>query len=165
MEESKKREVKKIDLKTGRFSTKDHNYTILDSFPISRYRAFRKLQPRLIFGLDAHSLFKNCERGFNYCNSTKPEPANAAIIFHNIMNGIKDVDDDSREDAALLICALIIVRDNEDIGSYDEKLSIEKIRDWEKEGFSIDDFFQLALISIPNFKKVFEQYTALQATE
>ncbi len=157
-------ELKKIDLNTGKFVANGHNYTVLKSIPLSRYRQFKKLQPRLIYGMDTKTLFQNCLKSFNYLNSPKPEPANAAIILHNIMSGIKDVDDDSREDAALLICALIIVRDSEDIGIYDENLSSEKIRDWEKEGYEPDGFFLLALTSINAFKETFDLFIAQQGT-
>lgn len=157
--------LKKIDLTTGKFTANGQNYTVLKNIPLSRYRQFKKLQPRLIYGMDTKTLFQNCLRSFNYLNSPKPEPANAAIILHNIMSGIKDVDDDSREDAALLICALIIVRDGEDIGVYNEALSSEKIRDWEKEGYEPDGFFLLALTSINAFKETFELFMSQQATE
>jgi hypothetical protein len=157
-------ELKQIDLKTGKFSANGHNYTILKQIPLSRYRQFKKLQPRLIYGMDAKTLMQNCLKSFNYLNSPKPEPANAAIILHNIMSGIKDVDDDSREDPALLICSLIIVRDGEDIGVYDEVLCAEKIRDWEKEGYEPDGFFLLALTSINAFKQTFDLFMSQVAT-
>ena len=158
-------ELKKINLTTGKFSANGQNYTILKNIPLSRYRQFKKLQPRLVYGMDTKTLMQNCVKAFGYLNSPKPEPANAAIIIHNIMNGIKDVDDDSREDAALLICALIIVRDGEDVGVYNEALSSEKIRDWEKEGYEPDGFFLLALTSINAFKETFDLFTAQNQTE
>jgi len=153
-----RKELKKIDLKEGKFTANGHNYSILSAIPLSRYKAFKKLQIRLAFGMDTKTLLQNCKKAFAYLNSPKPEPANSAIIIHNIMNGIADIEDESREDPALMICALIIVREGEDEGSYDEKLCAEKIADWEKEGFGPDDFFQLALISMENFKETFDLY-------
>ncbi len=156
-------EPKKIDLTTGKFVANGHNYTVQTSIPLARYKQFKKLEQRLAYGMDIKTLMQNCIKGFNYCNSSKPEPANAAIIFHNIMNGFKDIEDEDREDPALLICALIITRDGEDLGSYDAVLCKEKIEDWMKDGYEVDGFFQLALISLTNFKQTFDLYTAQQA--
>lgn len=157
--------LKEIDLSTGKFEANGQNYTILDRVPMSRYRLFKKESIKLVYGNDIETLMKNCAKGYAFCDSAQPKPASAGIIFHNIMNGLKDLEDESREDPALLICALIIVRDGEDVGSCDKELFKEKIRDWEKAGYEVDGFFALALTSLTNFKKVFQLFTALQQAE
>ncbi len=115
--------------------------------------------------MDTKTLFNNCKKGFEFCNKPLPEPANAGIIFYNIMKGIKDVDDDSREDPALMICTLIIAREGEDIGVYDEELSKMKIADWAIEGYEPNGFFQLALLSMDGFKETFNAYISQQLTQ
>lgn len=160
--ETKKSGLKELDLKTDTFTANGRTYKILSRMPMSRYKQFRKLQHRLVYGVDVETMLKNLMKIYNYCNSPKPEPVSAGIVAHNMMNGINDVADDSREEAALLLCALIIVREDENVGEHDPKLDIEKIRDWEKEGFAVDGFFQLALISIPEFTKTWNLYTSLQ---
>lgn len=158
-----RKELKKIDLAEGSFIANGNKYTILSAIPLSRYREFKKLQARLVYGMDVKTLLSNCIKAFNYLNSPKPEPANAAIVIHNIMNGIKDMEDESREDPAIAICSLIIIRDGEDVGTFDKALSSEKISDWEKEGLDPNDFFQLALISMETFKETFALYMNQQA--
>lgn len=153
--------IKKLDLQKNSFIANNVNYTILEEIPLSRYRAFKKLSIKLLYGQDIETLIKNCIKAYNYLNQPKPEPLSAGMIIHNIATGLKDLEDESREDAALLICALIIVRDDENIGVYDEKLCREKIRDWELEGFGTNDFFELALTSLTSFKKVFMLFTTL----
>lgn len=150
--------VKTLDLKSRTFTANGNKYTILDTMPLSRWRIFNKLQPRLTFGCDFKSLFENLNKAYRYLDTPKPQPASSAIVIHNIMNGLNDVADDSREEPALLICALFIVRDGEDVGAYDEAACIEKIRDWEKEGYDANGFFHLALISIPAFRTTFEEF-------
>lgn len=154
--------TKKLDLNSGSFTANGSNYKIATEIPLSRYIEFKKLHPRLVYGMDHETLAKNLIKAFTFLNSPKPEPANAAIIIHNIISGIKDIDDPSREDPALMICALIIIKDGEDVGTYDKELCISKIRDWEKEGYEPDSFFELALISLKNFKKTFELFMSHQ---
>ena len=67
--------------------------------------------------------------------------------MHNMMAMVKDIENENREHPSLLMCALVINREGEDAGQYDEKLQLEKIEDWRKEGFDILPFFTFALSS------------------
>lgn len=157
--------TKKIDLNTGTFMANGHKYIIQQSIPVSRYRQFKKLTLRLVYGMDIKTLLQNLSKSYNYCDSPTPKPVSAGMIIHNVINGLNDVADDTREDAALLICALIIFREGEDVGVYDEELCKEKIADWAKEGYEVNGFFQLALISIPAFKETFDLFISQQKAE
>lgn len=53
----------------------------------------------------------------------------------------------SRYPAALYICTLFIVRENEDLSDWDFDLANEKIDDWVAENLAVVDFFGLALAS------------------
>lgn len=156
-----KTELKTLDLKAENFTANGKNYRILTHIPLSRWQAFRKLQVRLVYGMDSKTLGDNLMKAYNFCNRSKPEPVSAGIILHNIMNGLKDLFEGERFDIALEICALIIMQEGEDIGTYDQKLDAEKIKDWEKEGFEPSGFFQLALNSIPAFKTTLDGITSL----
>lgn len=150
--------LKKLDLNNKTFKANGHNYTILESVPLSRYKQFQKLSVKLAYGMSIQEIIKNCIQGFKLLNQPKPEPVTAGMIFHNIANGAKDIEDDNRHDPALMICALIIVRDGEDIGTYDEQLCIDKISDWGKEGYEPNGFFHLALVSSGVFKGILGEF-------
>lgn len=53
-------------------------------------------------------------------------------------------------DAILLYCTIFIVRENEDIRYWDYETQIEKVNDWNEGGFDVNDFFILAVCTIPN---------------
>lgn len=158
-------ELKHIDLNTGKFEANGKNYTVLSTVPLSRYKQYKKLQIELTYGMDIETLMKNCLKGYNYCDQTNPKPTSAGIVFHNIMNGLKGLEDDSREDAAILICTLIIAEEGEDLGVYDPDLAKQKIHNWQKAGYSGDEFFQLALLSLTSFKRTFALFTSLSAND
>lgn len=150
--------MKKLDLSKKTFVANGNNYTIQESIPLSRYKQFQKLSVKLAYGMSIQEIIRNCTKAFGLLNNPKPEPVSAGIIIHNIINGAKDIEDDSRHDPALMICALIITRDGEDVGTYDEQLCIDKINDWAKEGYEPNGFFHLALVSSGVFKGMFGEF-------
>ena len=72
----------------------------------------------------------------------------AAVILHNIMMGIKTLDD--KHDSALRICAIFIDEEGEDPTVYDEAKMREKIDCWGRE-LSVTPFFQLAASIVPSW--------------
>jgi len=152
--------VKKLDYKLTKWQANGVNYTVLPSIPLARYIAFQKLTPRLTFGTTFPEMFKNLAKAYEALNNRKF--ADSAVLIHNMMNGIRDVENENRHEAALMICAIFIVRDNEDITTIDEQLMKEKIKDWELEGFEINGFFNLALITIEGFRQTFVEYIQKQ---
>lgn len=150
--------LKKLDLNQRAFEANGNKYTILESIPLSRYKQFQKLSVKLAYGMSIQEIIKNCVKGFQLLNQPKPEPVAAGIILHNIANGARDIEDEGRHDPALMICALIIVREGEDIGVYDEQLCIDKVNDWAKEGYEPNGFFHLALVSSGVFKGILGEY-------
>ena len=63
------------------------------------------------------------------------------------------------------MCALVINREGEDAGTFNEQLNKDKIEDWRKEGFDVLPFFTFALFSIQGFKETYVQYIAKELTK
>lgn len=148
---------KELDLfKDKTFTANGHKYTVSSGISLNRYREYEKLEPRLTFGLSFDDIYKLLNKLYELLN--KQKFADCAIIAHNLMSGIKDIENENREHPALLMAALIINRDGEDIGIYDEKTQLQKIEDWRKEGYNALPFFTFALSSIQGFGEEYKKF-------
>lgn len=139
------------------FKANGHKYVIRTSLTIARFEQFEKLQVRVGYGVDFRQLFANMRKSYDYLNAS--QPADAAIILYNIMNGIKNQLED-RKNEVLELCALFICRENEDIAIYDPVLINDKIEDWEIEGIAMESFFTLAFNLVNGFIPVYHQVSA-----
>lgn len=155
--------VKSFDTKGNQFVANGHNYYISEKISVRRFREFEKLVPQLTFGVGFNEMYAALGKAYKALNDKRN--ADAAVIVHNIMSGIKDADDESRFHPALHTCALVINREGEDTGKYDKALQEEKIRDWEEEGLNMLDFFTLALTSINGFRETYLLHIQKQAQE
>lgn len=155
------KEAKTINLKEKTFSACGKKYYLTDKISIARYREYEMLVPELTFGMDFEALFKALSKLYAALDQNKRN--DSIIITHNIMNGIMDYKNTERVMPALLICALVILEEDEDGGSYDKQKQLEKIKNWEKEGYNILDFFPLAVNAINGFNSTFIAYTKSQA--
>lgn len=148
--------TKKFDPKCKEFIANGNKYFVNSTLSIARYEEYEKLQPRLAYGIDFENLFKLQKQQYQMLNDRKF--ADAAVISHNIMSGIKDLMDGTRENPALLMCALAIVGENEDPGKFDEQTQLAKINDWRKEGFAMEDFFTFAAITMKGLPQAYSEY-------
>lgn len=142
---------------TKEFTANGHKFTVSDRITAEKYKQYEKLVPSLTFGLTFQDVYNGLHKVFNLLN--KQEFANAAVVTHNLMSGIKKIDDESRIHPALLMAALFILRDDEDGTVYDHALNLEKINDWQKEGLDMMYFFGLSLNSIHGFRETLKGYT------
>lgn len=150
-------------LKEKEFMANGRKYIIKDWLPIERWIQHEKLQPQLTFGASFEQLFSNLGKAYAALN--KQSFADAAVIIHNTMNGIKNANDEKRAHPALLMAALFIVREEEDFYKYDEKVMLDKIEDWQKEGLNMLDFFHLSLSSIRGFSQTLAKSALNQLNE
>lgn len=150
-----KNEPKSIDIKSRVFMANGNKYYIAEKISIDRWKQYEKLVPRLTFGVDFKELFANILKAYNFLNQPKPEPLSAGIILYNIMEGIKNAEDAERVPPGLIMCALVMNREGENVGVYDEQLALEKINDWRAEGLDILSFFAWALNSINGFRETY----------
>lgn len=151
------KQVQSIPKETKRFKANGNDYYVSDKISAARFKEYEKLVPRLTFGIGFDEMHKTLTQAFNYLNAGKP--ANAAILIHNVLNGIVDHNNPKRTHPAMMMAALVINRDGEDETKYDESVMLDKVRDWTEEGFDMLDFFELSLNSIQGFRETLLKYT------
>lgn len=154
-------ELKRLDFTKDGFETKNHKYKFVHALSFERFTQMEKCQAELMFGMDYKKIFDEVKRAFEFLNGNNIKPADCAIVLHNIMTGIaKNID--NKTHPALMLCSLFIKREDEDLSVFDEILAKEKIEDWSKDGYAIQDFFQLATNLatdfIPVYKEVSESF-------
>lgn len=123
-------------------------YTQLTKFLIpfwSGRRSFKEIQQ---YWLDA----------INECYQTK-DHKDAKHLFMNKAKGFIDSLSDiseARHDLAMYICAILIVKEGEDLRYYNMNEAEAKIDDWIKEGYSPHDFFGIASGLSREFREEYE---------
>jgi hypothetical protein len=145
--------MKKLDLTKSSFEANGHTYTITDELSIARWREFENHQALVGLGRSFKEIFDNLAKAYEALN--KGKVADAAVTIHNLLSGIKDKLD-QRHHPALMMCALWINRKDEDTALYDQAKMEEKINDWEKEGYNVEDFFLLAWNFVPEFIETYK---------
>lgn len=148
--------------KTNGFKANGRDYVISEKISIARFKEYEKLVPQLAMGTGFDEMFASLKKAYGYLNTPSPKPLDAGIIIHNLMNGIKDINDNKRVHPALKMAALVINRADEDHTKYDEALMNDKINDWQVEGLDMLSFFEMSLNSIQGFKEALVKYTQEQ---
>lgn len=156
-------QVKKLEAKDKTFTANGKKYTLSDMISVARWKEYEKLEPELSYGVTFSAMYKNLSILWSYLNERKF--ADAAVVCHNLMAGVKDVDNDKRIHPALLMCALFINREGEDTAAYSREIAEEKILDWQEEGLNMMDFFTLALNTIHGFRETYLLFIQKQAEE
>ncbi len=149
--------LKIIDLSTKKFEANGKKFTIESSMSFERYRAYQKLEIQLGYQAGFYGLFEDIKKIYALCNDSKF--ADIAVLSHNILSGIKTVDE--RTLPALEMCALFINEEGEDRKIINDDMIAAKIADWEAEGLDIVPFFQLAVNSIPGFSVAFSSVSQI----
>lgn len=142
------------------FEANGKKYFVTDKISLARWDEYEKLVPKLTYGVDFDEMFKQLNIGFEFCN--KGKIGNVSVILHNLMSGIIDVKNENRRHAALMMAALVINREGEDVAVYDEQTQLSKIDDWAKEGFETLGFFICALSCIQGFRQTYTDYIQAQ---
>lgn len=138
-------------LKNADFSKKyilcqGRKFYLRDSLSFDRYRELQKLVLEFGYSASFVDIFKNLRKAWDHLNSQKL--GEAAVIIHNVMYGVKTLDE--KDDAALRMCALFLNEEGEDETTFDEGKMREKIDCWAKE-YSVTPFFQLAASLVPSW--------------
>lgn len=161
MEQQKAIEPKSIEFKDRFFKANGKKYFVAEKISIARWAEYEKLMPRLTYGIDFEAMNKAHAKAYQAVNDKRF--ADAAVILHNLMNGIKDANDESRVHPGLLMAALLINGEGEDVGVYDLQTQLNKIEDWKAEGLDVLSFFAFALKSISGFRETYLLYINEQA--
>lgn len=151
------KEIKTITPEMKEFTANGRKYLIQEKITPERYKEYEKLVPKLTFGLSFQEVYAGLMKAYDHCN--KQRFLDCGITLHNLMNGIKNIDDENRVHPAMMMAALFILRDDEDPTKYEEKLMLDKIADWQAEGFDMWSFFRLSLSSIRGFRETLIRYT------
>jgi len=151
---TKQNEVKRLPLDKPHFEANGKKYHISKMLSVERWRQFEDLQMMVGFGKGFQDFFDQIKKAYEALQH--PKIADASVILHNLMLGVKEKLD-KRHDATLQICALFINGDGEDEKVYDEDTMNKKIEDWGKEGYAMQDFFTLAWNMVPGFIDVYNE--------
>jgi len=135
-------ELKKIDLSQSSFEACGTTYYIKDTLSLERYRWFEKYQVTFGFAREFKQIYDMLVKSVDLAN--KGKGLEAWNIIFNLKEEIGKNNLDNRMHNGMYICALFIVEENEDLTSWDEQLANKKIDNWNKEGYDVNSFFQLA---------------------
>lgn len=141
------------------FMANGKKYIIANKISIARFKEYEKLVPQLTIGIGFNEMYTNLRKAYSYLNTPQPKPLDAGIIIHNLLNGIKDINDNKRIHPSLKMAALVINREDENAAEYDEQLMQDKINDWQVEGLDMLSFFEMSLNSIQGLKEQLIKFT------
>jgi len=146
--------LRKIDFSKKHFECQGRKFYLRDSLSFARYRELQKIILEFGYSATFVDLFKNIKSAWDHMNALRF--GDAAVVLHNIMIGIKSLED--KDDAALRLCALFIDEEGEDSTVYDEAKMREKIDCWGKE-LAVTPFFQLAAKLVPSWINAYKIVT------
>lgn len=128
---------------TKSFEADGHTYHVLWNARLSlvRSRWLEKYGFFAMMGRDPRAFITEARRAYDFNNESKP--GDVAVTLDNLISSGADMM--SREAPMLYICAIFMVRDDEDVKSYDPAFADQKIEAWKKEGIESDFFLQSAL--------------------
>lgn len=145
--------LKVIPLDATSFTANNREYRVVKSLSLDRYEAYELLGVEVGFARTFEKMQKSAETALELCNhvvSGKPVFADLAIELRDLVIGCTLVGT-KQTPGVLKLCSLFIVREGEDLKTFDQATMEEKIMDWRVEGIAVDYFFQFALHSIPGF--------------
>lgn len=149
---------KRIDLTKQPFSftANGKEYRVVEELTIGRFEHLDLLEAEFFYGFDMKGLFDRLKEGFEKVNKNKL--GDVAVLLHNLMKGVADKVD-KRKPVMLRICSLFLITGDEDTTTWSEELANKKIEDWQKEGYSMSDFFTLAANFLPGFMAAYKEST------
>lgn len=145
---TKTNELKKLDFEATEFMAAGKKYYIKQSLSVERFRWFEKYQVDFGFGRTYKSIADALKKAVELGNKGKGiEAWNIVInLYMSIGEGLE-----KRTNNAMMLCALFIVTDDEDLTKWDEQMQLAKISDWNDEGYDVNSFFQLAANLVSGF--------------
>ena len=119
---------------------------------LARFIEFEKLQNHFGFGLTFSGIVNKLNDAIDYANKGKGVEAWNCIF--NLKEGIAYRLED-RTHPVLLLASLFIVTEDEDLTQWNEGEQKIKIENWNKEGYDVNDFFQLASNLVKDFLPIY----------
>lgn len=154
-------ELKRIDFTTNKLVTDKHTYTLAESLSVDKYQEFLLIQQEVAYGISFEENFTVDKQIYAALN--EKDFVKASALLYNKQAGIvRGIE--KRNDPILKLCALFLIREDEDQTRYNKELNAEKVQEWIDGGVDYKDFFQLAAVLIPSFVSAFEEILALTST-
>ena len=140
--------LKQIDLNATQFQANGKTYVVKDSLSVERYRWFEKYQIDFGFGRSYKSIADALKKSIDLANKGKGIEA-----WNLVLNLAKAIGEglEKRTNNAMMLCALFIVGEDEDLTKWDEQEQLKKIDDWNSEGYDVNSFFRLAANLVTGF--------------
>lgn len=148
--------MKNIKIEDGAFEADGRKFFINETLTIDRFIEYERLQNSMGFNMSFKQIFDNIKEAYTLINGNKL--VDGGIKLHNLMNGIAQKLE-GKLHPALEICALFIIEEGEDVTKYDEATIKSKIDAWRKEGYSMQDFFTLAVSLVEGFTESYKDFT------
>lgn len=150
----KPNELKQLDFNATEFMACGKKYFVKQSLSVERFRWFEKYQIDFGFGRSYKSIADALKKSVELGNKGKGIEAWNVIL--NLITAIGQ-SLEKRTNNAMMICALFIVTEDEDMTKWDEQTQIEKIQNWNDEGYDVNSFFQLAANLVTGFIEDLEE--------
>lgn len=153
----------KIDVTKGYFETENHRYWIQpDKLSIARYKQYKWMTHDVVFNEDVKKTIDKLIH-INELATGKTKEYNLLSVCSKIANETHELTMklmdmttlNTRLDRVLMLVALFCNRDDEDIRIYDEKIQLEKVKDWEEHGFDIEGFFLLCFLALKQLNELY----------
>jgi len=136
------------------FTANGKKYFSEQSLCFERWNKFEEIQVEIGIGVDFKNLYKKLQAAWTYLNAQ--EFGNSSVEIHDLMTGVKKLEDQKRVPSGVRLCTLFINYEGEDRGIYSEEMVKMKMDDWNKEGYDVNGFFVLAISFIPNLIEAFK---------
>ena len=135
------------------FKTKEHTYRFTETLSSHQYNLFEIFQVECGYDPTFENVYKAIADAIKALNEVKFVDA-AAILF-NLQNGMyRNIE--KREHPVMMLCTLFILREDEDVRTWDETLAKEKVKDWMDYGYPVQDFFHIAFKLVPELLVTFK---------
>ena len=145
-------ELKRLPFDKGSFTAGGVTYKIKNTLTLARFIEFEKLQNHFGFGLTFSGIVGKLNEAIDYANKGKGVEAWNCIF--NLKEGIAYRLED-RTHPVLLLASLFIVTEDEDLTQWNEGEQKVKIDNWNREGYDVNDFFQLASNLVKDFLPIY----------
>lgn len=144
-------ELKVIQPDQRVFDANGKRYHISETISFARYQKAQELIIQAGYGAGFSEIFVNLRKAYDMLNASKP--ADAAVIIYNIMYGITELE--KKKNPALMLSALYVNYEGEDMTDVDENRLQAKIDDWAME-YDVSFFYSLGINIIPGLIPAYE---------
>lgn len=142
------------------FETPNHKYFIHKSMSVERFKAYQKMQIELGYSIGFSGIYNALIRAYELLN--KQQFADAAVLLHNSASSMKGMDE--REHPVMVMCALFINREGENVDVVDEAVIQDKIDDWKQSGVPMDFFLEYSKRLVQDYETKLEKLLETEET-